>query len=213
MSSLGFKTILKVTGTSTAMTAEPMSVVTANTVFQITDTTKRILDRSASFTFYEDDGAGGRIAIPSSEIKSIDYLFGKVTFTVAQTPPITVTGSYLPATAIAGAHSYELNQTADILDNTEFNGGGFRSKQPGLIDVSVSVTRWDPTDLQFFNHINNRTSFVLDIQPGGTGPNARGFFVVENENRSGDISSLESVQLSFQLDGDGAGKDFSWSDL
>lgn len=204
-------TVLK-TGITTSMTSEAMSTnsTLANT-YKINTTSRRIWDRDISFTFFEATSTGGRVAIPSSELASVDYLFGKVTFTVSQTTPITVSGSFLPTANVAGANSYTLSQTAEMLDDTDFSNAGWRSRSAGLKDVTLTVSRWDSIDLDYFSLINNGALVVAEIRPGGSGSSvaARGFFRVETEARSGDVSALEAAELTFMLD-QSTNADFGW---
>jgi len=208
----GYTTTVKMTGTPTAMSSEAMSTnSTAANTYKVTTATKRIFDRAASFSFFEATTTGGRAAIAAGDISAIDYLFGKVTFSSTQSEPVTVSGNYLPATNVAGANTYGMDMTRELLDRTDFTSTGFRQRHPGLVDVSLTVSRFDSVDLTFINAINSTQTVVCEVRPGGTGSSeaGRGFFLVESENRSGDISGLETGELSFQLDGSSEGA-FSW---
>ena len=63
------------------------------------------------------------------------------------------------------------------------------------------LSRFDDLTLDFFNIINDRTSIAIEIQPGGSGNFLRGWFVLESSSPGGDVASLESEDLTFQLDG------------
>ena len=206
-----YLSVVKKSGTATAMTSQAMSTnsTVANT-FQVGSTARRIWDRLTTPTFRD-----GGSTIAASDVTSIDYLFGKVTFATTKAS-VTVSGNYLPVTNIAGANSYTLNQSRDIPDNTDFSSTGWRYRTcPALWDVNVAMTRFSKIgstnpELDFVSAINTGTPLVVEIRPGG-GSNitARGFFVVESENQSGDVASLETADLSFQLDGN-ADAAFSW---
>lgn len=202
MAEVGYLTCVRAPGTSTAMTFEPMTNTSGN-IFQITDTLRRVLDHAVTPTF-EDTGESPQ-DIPASDILSIDYLFGIVTFATSKTGPVVVrTGNYMPMSDIAGANSYQLNQVGDVLDDTSFDvtrvNGGNRTRILGIRDVNVSVARWDQGTQEFFDALNNRTILMIEVRPGGAGETARGWFVTESENHAGDVSGLESADLSFQLD-------------
>jgi len=210
MGSPGWKATVKRSGTSTQFTDEAASLVSGKT-YQIDDETKQVWDREQPVTV-KDNG----VLVDSSNIEFIDYLFGKVTFTAGYTVtgPVTVSGSYLPMQAVAGANAYNLNHTGDLLDDTDFEGaqanGGYRTRLYGLRDVSASITRWDDLSKTFADIIKNRSVVVIEIRPGG-GPDVfRAFMVAESANESGDVAALESEEISFQLDGEGVGKAFSW---
>lgn len=213
-SSPGFLAVVKVSGTSTAMTDEATTNTAGNT-WQITDASRRVLDRTVVPTF--EDNA---VAIPAGDILSIDYLFGKVTFTASKTGPITfATGNYMPMTDVAGANSYGLNMTADILDATDFAGAtannGFRQKNYGLRSVSVTLSAWE--DLAAGQVIRtawlNRNEVVIEVQPsGGNSPISRGWYDVESANQSGDTAALETKDVTLQLAANVEAA-FSWSDV
>jgi len=207
-----YTTTVKMTGTATSMSSEAMSTnSTVSNTYQVTDATKRILARAVSVVFSEASTAStsGRANIPASDITSIDYLFGKVTFASTQAEPIKVTASYLPAAVVAGGHSYSMTMNAELPDDTDFSTTGWRSRTPGLKDVGLSISRFDSVDLNFHNLINSGSPAVVEIRPGGTGDAARGYFLIESEGRSGDVSALEVSELSFQLD-ESSLADFGW---
>jgi len=209
MGSPGWKATVKRSGTPTTFTGETASLV-SDLTYQIDDDAKRVWDRSEAVVV-EDDGN----AVDPEDIKHIDYLFGKVTFVDGYVPTggITISGKYLPMETVAGANSYTLNQTVDVLDDTDFEHGkatGYRSRVSGLHDISVSITRWDDLSKHFFNAATNGQPVVVEIVPGMGTRRFRGFMLVESANRSGDVAALESEEVSLSLDGDGAGKAFSW---
>lgn len=195
----GYLTTVRSSGTATSFTTEAMSGSGVGP-YEIDDTTKEIWDRDTTLTFYEDGSP-----ISASDVLSIDYLFGKVTFVTNKLLAITVSGKYMPMTNIAGANSYNLNLIDGVLDDTEFGitgaNQGFRTRRYGLKDVSISISRFDDLTHAFFDIINNRTSVVIEIQPGGQNVYTRGWFVLESIAPGGDVASLESEELTFQLDG------------
>jgi len=192
-----FKTKVKLSGSATVMTSQAMSTqsTVANT-FQINSTARRVWNPNVTPTFR---GNGSTIA--AANVNSIDYLFGRVTFTGAQTTPITVSGSYLPLTDLAGANTYTLNLNGELLDDTEFGSEGFRSRKRGLFDATLTVSRWDDIELETHNALSSDTQIVCEVAPGGsTSLVARGFFKVESDAHSGDVGALETADVTFQLD-------------
>jgi len=191
----GYVFRVKKSGASTGFTGETASNTTGNT-WVIDDTNKNLFDRSLAVNFY-DNG----VLIDSADIDSIDYLFGKVTFTGVKSGPITIDGSYIPLVDIASAKETTLNLTSAILDNTAINNTGYHSKTYGVHDVSVSVTRFYDYNEDFASILNARQPLVIDVTPN---PNKsyRGWFVMESNEISLDIDSLEDQSISFSLDGD-----------
>lgn len=215
MSVAGYHTNIKVTGTPTASTGNAMTLSGPSTaqVATINSTTRDIWDRTLTPSFFANGSS-----VPSSAITSINYLFGKVTFNSTQAAPVTVDVTYLPRSNVGGANSYTLTQSADMLDDTDFSSTGFRSRFPGLFDVSVSVARWDSLELDFVHRLMGQstvdpigTPVVVEVNPGGSSLFGRGYFIVEAENKSADVSAIESADLSFQIDGD-PNAAFRWND-
>lgn len=213
----GYLATVKRSGTPTAFSSEAMALdgSTVSNRYQISDAVKEIWDRDVVPNFRGGPSSAAS-TIGEANIVARDYLFGKVTFGTTVPVPVVVDGSFMPMQTIAGANDYTLEMSADILDNTDFDSTGQRSKQIGLLDVSLTVTRWEPVviDNFFFNALNSQAPLVAEVQPGGaasSGPIARGWFVPETDNRSADVASLESGDISLQLDGDPR-SDFNWSD-
>ncbi len=209
MSTPGFLTNVNKGGTPTSMTDEAMSLESGNT-FVIDDSTKAVFDRDTTPTF-EDNG----VPISAGDILSVNFLFGKVTFTASKTGPITVSGNFIPIAKVAGANTFNVNMSTNVLVDTEFDNDGFQTKFPGLIDVVIGLERFDDLSKAFFDILNNREEVLIDIRLGGdsSGSLVRGWFIAESDNHSGDITALETEGLSFQLDSEGDGaneKTFSW---
>ena len=209
----GYKTVLRKTGTPTAMTSEVMAATTVNNQYQITSTARRIWDRTASFTFKTSADA----AISAGTVSDIDYLFGKVTFASSQGTAPQVTGTYLPASAISGSNSYSLTLNNELLDDTDFStdsNGSYRSRLRGIKDASATITRWAAIDTNYFDQIldtSGTTTLVLEFRPGNSSIWARGFFKLFVDDQSGDVGGLETGELSFELDAS-TELAFKWSD-
>jgi hypothetical protein len=171
---------IKVGGTSTAFTNEPTTKVTANTVYQITDTTKRVLDPSVALTVQVDaDGAGaGGYVTAASTTYTIDYLYGTVTFLSDQGSSATVriSGSYLPMLSIAKVTDSKVSISRDAPDATTQDSGSYKERAATLIDVQGSITSLemetydhDPGAgaLKFLSLLQNGTPFLYEESGGG----------------------------------------------
>lgn len=220
MTFAGYLTKLRVSGIPTAMVSEDMSTSGGSStaaVYQINSTLRQVWDRKVVPTFRQTASSTGAL-ISSTAIVDINYVFGKVTFNSTQGGTVNVTGTYMPMAIAAGAHTYTLAQTADILDDTDFTSTGFRSKNVGLFDVSLTLNSWEPLNNQFHEFlvasstsVRLREPLVAEVNPGGSSLSARGWFVVENDSKSGDVSALEEKSISLQIDGD-TQEAFRWSD-
>jgi len=202
----GYAASIKKSGTSTGFTTEAMSNTTGN-IWQIDDADKEVFNRGTLPTFYDN-----AVEIVVGDITSIDYLYGRVTFTGVKTGPITVTGDYMPMSEIAGAKDGTLNRTSAIHDNTDTSNAGSHTKKYGLQDASVSLGRWDDLTHAFTAILEARTPVVIEIAPSSA-KSYRGWFVAESSGQNLDLNSLIDESVAFQLDGDNeAGKTFSRSD-
>lgn len=226
MGIVGYNTVLRRTGDETVFTEETMSTVAGSTLpagrhWQIADSTKQVFVRTATFVFGETTAT----TIANSDVTDINMLFGKVIFATTH-PTVVASGQFFPMSVVAGGHSYTLTQQTDVLDDTDYTSTGFRSKTLGLQTVELSITRWDSLELDFVHDLMGRSTstgstlparaaripVVAECQPGGgSNPIARGYFVTEAENRSGDVSALETADVSLQLDGNPEAS-FRWSD-
>lgn len=202
----GYGASLKKSGTSTAFTTEAMTNTSGNT-WRINATAKRVWNRNSTLTFFDNT-----VEISSSDISSIDYLYGKVTFTGSKTGPIAVTGAYMPMATVAGAKEFSLTRTSAILDDTDLSNNGYVSKVSTIHDVSVNISRFDDLTHDFTDIIVARTPIVIELAPTSS-KSYRGWFVAEGSDQSLDINALIEEGLTFQLDGDDeTGKTFSRSD-
>lgn len=201
MSSPSYRTTVKASGTPTAFVDAATTRVSGN-VFKISDFSKSCFDLNTAVTVY-DDG----VPLSAEEISSIDYLFGIVELVADPAGDVTIDGAYVPLAFAAGAKEYELSIQGDILDDTDFenasNNGGFMTRCYGILDVSASIGRNDKMENFFKELKTSRTPVLLEFRPGLSSTYARGWFVVESVSTSGDVGSLETESVAFNL----AGKD------
>lgn len=136
MAIAGWDCLVEVTGTSTAFVgAENCSLVSGKT-YEIDDATKSVLDPDVAVEVHD---GGGQVA--ASNIESIDYLFGRVTFTGAYTPTGTVSfqnGNYLPRHTVDEAYSFRLGWSANMLNCNRF-GLDYQLRAYGLRDTSMEI--------------------------------------------------------------------------
>ena len=200
-----YKTVLKIGGTSTKFVGETATSIGGNK-FQIKDISKQILDRNVAPVVKVDN----KFVTPSDY--TVDYLFGIITFNTEQKGVVTINGNFIPTISIAGANQYSVDITGDILENTNFEdvikNGGYKTKQYGMLDIAVSVSRFDDTKKTFKTKLQDREVVLLEIKPNDV-ETIRGWFVVEKAGSQGENNALEAESLSFQLDGNNTSA-FSW---
>jgi hypothetical protein len=164
----GYNVTLKIGGTSTAATGEACSGAT--TSWQITSTSKRVLDPSVTPTWY-DNGT----PISSAQVSSVDYLTGRVVFTVSKTGPITVGMSYIPMLTYTGAKAADVAMDAAELDTSVF-GSQWKARIQGLKGATGKMTNLElmTADLdpgsntrKLSDVFTNSTKVILELSPDG----------------------------------------------
>lgn len=214
----GYKTQVYLSAANnTALTSEAMNKTTAYSLsfkeYQITNTAKRVLERSSTATLKVVKGASTYTTVGGG-IVSVDYLFGKIVLTTASSTGAAatkVTGFYKPMSAIAGAHSYTLNQSAVMLDDTDYSNVGYVTKTPGLYDVTINLDRYDVLDITSFNLVNNGKTAVVEVDLANGSEKFRCFVKAQNRNGQGAVAGLETNALTFTMKGTaGYKRTFSW---
>ncbi len=198
MGTPAYLAIIKTTGTSTAM-VDALCILLYPWVYRIADPVKRVLDRKVIPVIKKND------VVVSAANYTIDYLLGTITFLADPSGDISVSGNYMPVSEVAGAHSYQLNIGGDVLDSTNFKDSrltGYRSRDYGMLDVSVSFERHSDLEDLFVNKRIQREEVLIYIHPGGGLAGYVGWFVIEKDSMTGEITGLEEDSISFNLDGD-----------
>jgi len=207
MSTPGYIASLKKSGTSTAFSDEPMSNTSGN-IWEIDDINKEVFDRVVTPVFYDN-----AVPIIDTDIESVNYLYGHVTFTGVKVGPITVDGSYMPLADIAGAKEGTLNLTSSVHDVTDLSNEGYHNKITGMHDSSVSLSRWDDLSKDFSQVLNSREPIVIEYKADEI-LSFRGWYILESSGKALNLTGVIEETLSFQLDGDDTeGKTFSSSDI
>jgi hypothetical protein len=196
----GYIADLYMSGTTTAMAAEPMALVSGKT-YQVTNTAKRTFDPAVALSFFD-----GGTPISAANILNVDYLWGRVTFVGGFTPAgaVTVTGNYLPLATIARANSFTLTQTANAVDDTDFVSAqaadGHRSYIPGLKTASLTLGGiWNIAN-DWRAKLIARNRIIVEINPDGSQlSRARGFFRPTSVSQSGDVGDQEAMSADFAL--------------
>lgn len=214
----GYVVLMKKSGTSTAMTDEATTQVGATKTYIVTATTKQVLDPAVAIVV--EDNA---VAVAASNIESINYLTGEVTFVSSYTPtgPVTITGNYLPMTEIAGTRDFTLGMTTSPIDDTDIPtaraNDGFRTFDPGgLKTVSLDIGGVYKGTNAFAAALRARDPIFVEINPDGQGRSvARGMFKYTSQSQSGDVGALEEESVTLRLnvpEGEKWTTAFSWND-
>jgi len=207
----GYACLVRKSGTSTAVTAEPIALVAGLTpgsvTFRITDSAKRVIDPNVDFCFQN-----GTTTLAYSTIASLDYMNGIVVFTGAQAggsvTSLSFYGNYLPITTssdvIMEATSFKLSDSTNLLGTDVFTGGSInvRRRLAGLKDVSLDVeslaTDADLSTLETAQQ--NGTNVVTEVYFGDVNtPRFRGICLVESVEESAAVDGLKQISLAFKI--------------
>ena len=202
----GYVATLKKASASTPTADEATTQVGTSKSYQITDATHRLLDVNTPIVV--SDGGVDK----TTEVESIDFLNGIVTFLAAYAPTgaITVDGAYLSLTPIAGAKSFTLTQTAATKDTTDMPtaqaNDGWKTFDYGLKTVSLEMGGTYKVTNGFVQALQDRENIYVEINPDGSGKSVfRGIFKYTQQSQSGDVGALEEETVTLNLavpDGD-----------
>lgn len=203
-------TTVKAGGTATAFTNEATTKLTANTVYQITDATKRVLDPDTAIVVEVDPDGGG--ASPYAPVAvstyTVDYMFGKITFTADQGASATVriaSGKYIPPLSVLSGTDFELDDGCSLIESTVF-GGTYKSRIKGLDDVSGSFTTLEllTTDLdpgagttKLRTAMRAGTKLLLEYQPGGAATYWRAWVLLSDGSEKASLDARLEGTLKF----------------
>jgi hypothetical protein len=200
----GYVATVRISGTSTSFTGEATTDVGGtHTTYQITDTTKRVLDPGTTPTVKADG-----VAL-SAALYTLNYLWGKVTFLSARGSGevITVDGNYLPTYAAATAKEFANDYGGDLLDTTKFSSNGEKEREYGLHDVSGSLsviedllTDHDSTGgtRKLATVLTGNALVVLETSPDGTNK-FRGFVKFDKASVKAALTDMVQGSVSWKL--------------
>lgn len=114
----------------------------------------------------------------------------------------TEDGTYEEVPAIDAS----LDDSNELLDDTDLMNDGSRSRVLGLTDWSISLTcNWDPDndglDIIRDGKTNRDTIYVQYLPDGAEENGFQGPVVVENYNFSGGVEDLETIDANLVADG------------
>lgn len=183
-------------GTATTMTTEACTLV-SGTTYQISNVAKRVLDPATAIVVNN-----GGSPVSSADIVSIDALFGTVTLASGTWGTITISGKYIPRSAVAYVKSVKGSIKSEIQDVTVMNSSGYRMRMPGMRDWSGSFDLFDhPSDQNIQTAITGRTPLLVDFDQDGTGGNVlRGWVVLTQMDTTVEPSTPNGMTYDFSLD-------------
>jgi hypothetical protein len=208
---VGYKTVVKISGTGIESTGEAFTNVSGK-MYKITADTKNLWDRGYTPVIYDD-----AVEVDADDY-TIDYMFGIVkfadTYTVAGA--ITADVKYLPTTVVAARTGYSLSQKADVNDVTDLNSaqanGGWKSFDYGRRTVDLTLDGFYDTVADNFSFFTSDAPVVVEVNVGGNGLIARGWFYVTGDTQAADGDKNIGENLTCALSsGCTDGQAFSWN--
>lgn len=212
MATAGFNAVVKVAGTSTAFANEATTKTVANLTYQITDTAKRVIDPTVAVTVEVDAdgaGAGGYVAAAAGTF-TVDYTFGKVTFTADQgaSALVRISGNYLPLVTVGTAREASVSVQNDLGDSTVF-GNAEKTAAPTLQSCSGSLGLLEDlyTDhdggagtQQFKAYLLGKTLKLVEIDfDGGGTQKFRGFVYFDDGSVKAAVGDLINSTINFKV--------------
>ena len=209
MAVAGFSTTVKVGGTATALSNEACTKVTANTVYQITDATKRALDPDTTVVVEVDaDGAGaGAFAVAGASYYSLDYCSGTITFGSDQGADAVVrvaSGKYIPLLSVAEAHAADVTYGYESVATPRFGDTGKRS-MTGRAELSGSLEHWHSLSEDLDSGGGTRTfggslaaPVFVEIHFGGTGDKMRGWVQLKSNKVNCKLTEAVGHSVNFE---------------
>lgn len=205
---VGYKAQLKLGGVPTSFTAEMEDL--GNGFARIIDPVKRVISTKHDI-YIEDNDPLGPVEV---EDYRMNHLEGVIEFEGSPVFPLFITAYYIPLQYIGGAKDYSLEIGGDVLDDSCFHtdtvlSQGYRTKKNGLHDVSLSFSRWNNFNKKLVEAKLNKTPVFVSVNPGGYNLFIKGWYYIETDSLSGEVSGLEDESLSLTLAGDSK-TDFSY---
>lgn len=194
----GKKAQVKVTGAGLALTLTPLTELVSGTTFQVTDPTKRILDRVAQIDVYRDGGLYSTTAVAGTLIN-----VNRLTGTVTVAPPggaghtWLMTSTYLPASLAAEAKQFQYDILAQMLEDNQF-GDADVTRVQGLQDVQGTLGRWYSIDTYFTDALLAGNPVVIEFSSDSSVAfNRRAWALLNKDSMSAAINGLIEESVSF----------------
>ena len=191
------------TSSTTTFTDEACGVVTGKT-YEITDRDKRYWSLSDGVVV-SDDGS----PVSASNIESIEYLAGQVTFVsgYSVTGDITVSGEYYDITEVTFANTASLSIDPNLEEDTTFctaqDNSGWKTRTRTLLEGSLTVSGfYDSTD-NFSTEALAGTEVIVEYRPDKDASNAYIFKAqVDDDGNDSDVQSLATKSYTFTSTGE-----------
>jgi hypothetical protein len=205
MAYAGKSASVRIPGAATAFTAEATTKLVANTVYQITNASRRVLDRTAAITVKKDGVA------QAATLYTLNRLTGTVTFLadIGGAAVVTMDGSYLPMSAAAEARSFNLSTRKNHGEDSAF-GDTYVTRVATLLDCDGSLGAWQSVDVFFRDALIFGAPVVLEFSRDGTNVDVRAWGLLGAEQIAAAVDGLVEKTVPFSGAADSDGRSFAW---
>ena len=211
----GHRARLSFSSLPVAFTAEPTSkrVGTAvpNTVYRVTDTSRRVLDPATPIVVEVDATGGGTWVVASASSHIVDALDGVVRFSSSQGAAalVRISGAYLPRQLALQSFDVSASINTNMLEDTSHGGDGARTRVPGLRDMTLEMSSYASVLARYTTgdassalaaRLLSGEPLLVDYMPcGETVPPLawRAWMLLENGGESTGVDDLLQSTLSF----------------
>lgn len=160
----GQNVTVKISGAAVAFAQEATTADASLTVFQISNVSMQVWDRTFAITVESSTDGGTTWNVDPATDYTLDRLFGKVIYSAAKAAgtQVRVSGQYLPMTAVAEAHSWSDTGSLNTGDVTPF--GSPAKKFIALeADVSGELADFNVIDTFYRDTLAAATAVVLEF--------------------------------------------------
>ena len=186
--------VVKVSGAPVSAAEEALTRIT-NTVWQITDAAKQVLDRDVTPVLEKFN-----IVWADIEYESVNKLNGKFTFAApghAAGSTIRVkTGNYLPMSSAAAAHEYTYKKSVTLHEITTFLAT-HKNRIAGTKWAAGTLSQWDVTDSYFEDALVAGSPVILEFRGQAAGNPERVWALLESQEMRAAIDSPQDEVVSF----------------
>jgi hypothetical protein len=183
--------LASIKGQSSAVAlANEATTATGNISYQITSSTKRILDYNTAVVVK----VGGSAVTTGF---TISYLTGTVTFDSASVRTVTITGAYVVLTEIANAKSFNFSGARETLDKTIFKDV-YRAYEAGLLTGTAELGLFY-TDAYFFTWLTDNSVKVIEYYVDDAITPIRFYAVISEDSANIPVEGLVDQKISMQI--------------
>lgn len=212
MATAGRKALVKVSGSAVAFTDEATTANGDRTRYQLTNTVKRVWDRTVAIVVERDPtGGSGFSVVPASEY-TLNRLLGTVIFGTAQGAAVVirVDGSYLPMSTAAEGKSYSYTLSAADLEDTKF-GDTYITRKQGHKTIAGSIGSWRTTDTYFETQLTSGNPVVLEFfSDSSIDADVKIWAILNSQQIQAVVDGLVDQTVEFQGTPDIDGRLVSW---